>query len=808
MVVGEGAGVGEEVSSDVVREYQSLSSDRLETIKGQGLSDQRVALINRIIAERQAGVQTSEQQLVSAFAEQRGVPQKAIIISRAKAERLGVPEEQRKSLTRDELTRFEVQSGQYDVRGGRTFIKPEVRQQIQEQQRGEGAFLERRITGSFIRNGKEITTTKLFYVNPNTNEERLATAKERKSFREQTREVEAKTKEEVQAERKPFFTLTGASQRVGETKRGLERGEKVGLTGIRTGAIGLGLGLATSGIGTLQFGKSLILHPITTLKSTYYSGKSVIKGDIKIGKLIGGSLKRDPSFTLGFIGGELLTLKGMGMVTGKLSRPILSKIKKPKTESIVSLSLETKKGKTTGALIGFQTSSGRMGTISQLGKIGKGKIQKTMAGGEIYTPKFTLAGGVKKTKVQQFAGQIISKSARGEASRVALDIKGLKITKPSMIEGIFGKGRVAISPREKFFRLRYGLRYGLKKKVRGIKIVGFESKTYALNLGKTTIKDVGLVRAKFFLGGTRATKGKPSGFAGFSFQKIPTIKTTKGFAIQKPTKAFQILSPQQQKALTLRQAGLLSIASTTAQATARVKLLKIKSPVPKLITKQEPTKSVTKLPVTTPKVEIKQVLVQTPISSVSLRTKQKQTQFTSPISKQKVGLKEVAKLETRQVQQLKQPQKLGLAQRSLQLQKQRQILRIRQLLISKQTTTTPRTPIIKTGTGKGIIFPKQLFKPTRAKKRKKGFTVFERRFGKFETIGTGLSLQKAFGVGRGRVSRTLGATFKVEGAGLGLKTPKGFRKKVTDQGVLFIEKRKFRLSRPTEIKEIQLARLR
>ena len=73
---------------------------------------------------------------------------------------------------------------------------------------------------------------------------------------------------------------------------------------------------------------------------------------------------------------------------------------------------------------------------------------------------------------------------------------------------------------------------------------------------------------------------------------------------------------------------------------------------------------------------------------------------------------------------------------------------------------------------------------------------------------TGLSLKKAFSIGTGRVSRTLGATFKVTGGKGLLKTPKGFKRKPTKKGTLFIEQPKFRLSKATETKEIQFFKRR
>jgi len=100
-------------------------------------------------------------------------------------------------------------------------------------------------------------------------------------------------------------------------------------------------------------------------------------------------------------------------------------------------------------------------------------------------------------------------------------------------------------------------------------------------------------------------------------------------------------------------------------------------------------------------------------------------------------------------------------------------------------------------------FPKLKFGKGVRKKKKRGlFLVEERRRGKFKPIFKTPSLKKAFEVGRGRVARTLAATFRIKTADK-LKTPRGFTQK---KGGIFIEKRKFRLSKRGEKLEIQKAR--
>ena len=88
--------------------------------------------------------------------------------------------------------------------------------------------------------------------------------------------------------------------------------------------------------------------------------------------------------------------------------------------------------------------------------------------------------------------------------------------------------------------------------------------------------------------------------------------------------------------------------------------------------------------------------------------------------------------------------------------------------------------------------------------RRGTFKVSVRRFGKFRPIGFGSTRREAFNIGRTRVAKTLGATFRVEGFGKMPTNIKGFKTKKSKKGLLFIEQPKFRLSTGSELKEIQM----
>jgi hypothetical protein len=111
----------------------------------------------------------------------------------------------------------------------------------------------------------------------------------------------------------------------------------------------------------------------------------------------------------------------------------------------------------------------------------------------------------------------------------------------------------------------------------------------------------------------------------------------------------------------------------------------------------------------------------------------------------------------------------------------------------------------------GIVIPpsekeKFILKPWQPKQQKgfSSFLVSMRRFGKFKPVGITRTQQQAFHMGKFYTRTTLGATFKVEGRGI--KQPRnifGYRTKPTKQGIFYIELPKYRLSTPTEKREIQ-----
>lgn len=162
---------------------------------------------------------------------------------------------------------------------------------------------------------------------------------------------------------------------------------------------------------------------------------------------------------------------------------------------------------------------------------------------------------------------------------------------------------------------------------------------------------------------------------------------------------------------------------------------------------------------------------------------------------------------------LRTGQALGSALMTLQAQQplqklqqlQRQRLRLKQQSILRQT----QIPKLRGG----FTFPflsssesKQKVLKSAIKKLAK-FKVWERRYGKWRGIGAFPTLKQASLFGQRRTALTLGASFMITKGGKPLNINVGnmFRKSKREPGV-FVEKRRFRLSEPSEVKEILQAR--
>jgi len=154
--------------------------------------------------------------------------------------------------------------------------------------------------------------------------------------------------------------------------------------------------------------------------------------------------------------------------------------------------------------------------------------------------------------------------------------------------------------------------------------------------------------------------------------------------------------------------------------------------------------------------------------------------------------------------------KTSISQRPKSRIKTRQKTQSKQIqkVITERVKTPVITPVISTKiphqpTKLKIPFGFGSKKKSKVRIKRGRFGVSVKRFGKFKNVGFGSTKAEAINIGKSVVGKTLGATFRVEGLTKSPSKIKGFKKKKTKKGVVFIEQPKFRLSTGTELKEIQ-----
>jgi len=657
-------------------------------------------------------------------------------------------------------------------------------------------FIEERQVDSFKKGGREIPIVETVVVDLQGNVVRKASAEEVRTFQDRPGVLGEERTERISATTPTGLLLERTASAIRRKKREIsQRGEGIGRE-----VVGLGLGVVGVGVGTLV----AVQHPIQTIKAI-----KTIPQQLAIGKefVTSGQLSQqiiqNPGLVTGVIAGEVIIARGLGRVVQVPTQAIARRVLTPKAESIVSVSLERQAGLRGQAIIGFETVSGRVGTMRQISKIDD--LTKTIGVGEIAKQKFDFAGDIKLVKPQAIIGVVGSKAKRTPVTNIIEEIAGVKVGREIFGEVVVGKGRVFISPREKFFSTRMEMTPRLKsriflERVKGIQTLDFTTKAFVVPVGTSG-------RLKFVLGGTKAEGIKPVGFASFVFRLKDLKVGGDKLGLGKTPKTFKILTPEGkilfQKHATKQEIDLLSIASagTTTIKTPTIKALpSIKGTI------QTPTLETKRLAITS------QAQTISTISKVKQDIKIKTTFATiqTPKLTQKITQATKQNVVTKQIQQIQQTQQIKTLARVQPAVRQRQDLRQRQLLIAKTITSPPTGFPIPISTPLFTPFFRFKFKqPKTFKISTAKFGVSIRRFGTFRSIGKGLSLGKALGLGRERVAGTLAATFKLTPTKKGISisqnipTPRGFKRK---KGLIFIEKRKHRLSRRGEIQEIQIAR--
>lgn len=177
----------------------------------------------------------------------------------------------------------------------------------------------------------------------------IAQAEKRAAEIRQTREAERQAqieKQRLQPAEKPTGVVSAAEQRTGLaglqqrisrqrsliTTEGFRKREDSTFGKFKRQTTGFGLGLAATGVGTLQFGESILTKPITTLKSIPSGIKET--GQFVASGKFARSLREEPGFFTGRATGEIAVVKGLGAAP-RLARVGITKVS-PKGRSIIT----------------------------------------------------------------------------------------------------------------------------------------------------------------------------------------------------------------------------------------------------------------------------------------------------------------------------------------------------------------------------------------------------------------------------------------------------------------------------------------
>jgi len=518
-----------------------------------------------------------------------------------------------------------------------------------------------------------------------------------------------------------------------------------GLKAFKLGAYQTGLGFVSAGIDLggavihpIKTGKGLITavtHPKMTFESLRTSMQS--------------SFRREPSFAIGRMFGEIALLKSPSLVTKGIDIIRTRKLISLPSKSVIAPEFYSgqrfpsiTKGTTAGELLREFQPVKRVGVTKFVGFHASSKPFK----------KITIAeGGTSELKGLYLAPKVSPHFLRISGERKLLSLRMFDTLRPSVIK---------ISPTE--FKLAEGVSFSQKTMASLPKMKSFFIKR--AELGKAYIPFVKREKEAVIPLGTKLVQSERRFYFEFEGRKVPIME-------------FETLPKKMSKTLEVKKFSTKDISKISSYG--KFKQRGLITPSEMILVAKSSKRSVK------------------PISSVNRKlvsSAYKPVSISSYPAYKPLSVGSYFKSRTKGGLLTSYPKSSG-----------------RSRGISSYVSY-PREISTNTLTGTGRIispFPKKL---KSKKKPKKSFTVYERRYGKFRPIGTGLSLRQALSIGKMQVSKSLGATFKVKQTkGKALSQPfkfSGFRTKQTPSGTLFIEKRKYRLSKPTEVKEIQRARKR
>ena len=492
-----------------------------------------------------------------------------------------------------------------------------------------------------------------------------------------------------------------------------------------------------------------------------------------------------------------------------LRTEIVSKLGSEIPRDIVSVSLQAKlKSGKVATVTGFETtgefageSSGVLKSLST--KQGENIITETRGFSKLLGRTIKAQGSYGKNlylnigqKTSYFRGAQVSRVGQGKGTLNLLEEGVVKVYRDIDIEAAAGKG-IVYEP-------------GAKLSVNPNVI-----KSLMKNLDRYTTKSFAFGdKAKFVLGATKSKVGKPFGYAGLVFKYEPKQISKLVMRVGGGSKS------------SLEQLYQTGASDTIAQATRMVQRT---------------------VPSTLPKAIIPSVAAQSTITPIAAQSTYPQSIYIGTGLYERTGGGQIPGQVNRMnldigFDQFKTIPKLtsslvyGLGERykSGQLQQPKNLLK--ELLKEEQKYIQPQIPVLKTGLvqqqrqktlqqlnlrqmqkqiNKSIFFtnfpvprpkqPKTLFPifklPSRTGTRATGkYSVFSKRFGKWFSLGKGLNLNQALGLGRSYTAKTLARSFKITDL-LG-RTPQitlpGYRKAKKGRGVV-VEKSRYALNMPGEI---------
>ena len=770
------AGSGEEVSPDVIRAYNEISSSRLSQMSRQGLSNQRVALINEIIARREAGAESiaATQQGAKPFAEARRVsdvqttrivdlPPRQLTRPRETITIKDLPPR-----TRAPVTAIDTSEGGFVIRGDQgsgITTQSQFSGRVEESVALESGQQVKPTTERFFVRGQEVGEVRTL---PSGQQVAITRRPARLEFAEERRGTVSSI----------MFGSEGA-ELIEETQTNFPQLNMADVGDV----VNFNNPYARQGLPALE----RLKFSYESAGKTQY-GEPSIRGAIRAG------------FELGQIGLEKLPIYPK---LAKYNFPISTQIPE---DIFISGLLLTPSTPTTAQIEKelFSISRVRLAGVTQaMGKTKIGGYQKvtTQAGFTVERNAKFVRGVVNVKSIQN--QQAVLSTAKGKTFVRAYNFPTAKeVITPKISFKAADVTRV-IQRDKLFFSKSYGTIRESGTLAKGIYRGEAVAQQFTTKQGKFIIQ----------LGASQLEKGGLSystGILKIKPSSSPTIfftPTTTGAQAN----LYQVAKVGQAAPL---KAVSLQVAKNIVGAAVKIPPQRISNIMPVVSvsalitpTRAESIYAGTGLYERTeggqvPTILTSQRFIQAQdISSLfrafpSFRTQTSQRtnqltrtlQATKQVTKQEEIQKQIPRQFQIPKQQTQQRQKVLQLSRFLQIQESqsRSLFRFR--------TPTTRTPAPK------LFFYPKVREPTTQKQFK--FSVLLRRFGQFRTIGYGRTELEALNIGSQAAAKTLGATFKVPSAKA--RNIFGFKTKISKkEGILFIEKPKYRLSKRTEVKEIQ-----